>query len=190
MGVKTKADQKHLPLLVLCIILLALSACSRLFPDRLRFDTGPDALVIYADIQPHAVLPKGQECLFSYVPRLRVWGDGLVYLNISRRGIEPPYEWTGRLSQEEIQQALTLLAKAGFFGKWDPGAANPSGTSFRMGAHLKSKSVEYESGDLAPVLYGDIIDKIQPFLLPLEPGDLADSRISTVIKQTKPCEDQ
>ncbi len=66
-------------------LLLLLSR--RIHQPDLAFDPSPDNVVIYADIQPFpGGPPPDQPCLGRYFPRLRIWGDGLVFLDISQAG--------------------------------------------------------------------------------------------------------
>jgi len=162
-------------------------SCSLLSGGNLDYDSSPNAIIIYADIQPYpGAPPPGKECLRRFVPRLRIWGDGLVFLDIGMFGRTPPFQWNGQLDCEQLRTILKFLNEQGFFVKWEPGMINPAGTWFRMGANLKSKDVEYSGGDLEPPLYADLVRQIMPHLTPLSEQP-SDARIRILLAENKGC---
>lgn len=174
-------------LILLLFVLLVSVSCSTLFGSNLDYDNSSNAIVIYADIQAYpGAPPPGKECLRRFVPRLRIWGDGLIFLDIGMFGRTPPFQWNGQLDQEQLRSILKFLNDQGFFGKWNPGIPNPAGTWFKMGANLKSKNVEYLGGDLEPQLYADLVRQIMPHLTPLEEQP-SDMRVRTLLSENKGC---
>jgi hypothetical protein len=158
-------------------------------PLSLNYDKSPNNIVIYADVQPYPGAPElGKECLAAYQPRLRIWGDGLVYLNIASDNQSPPFQWEGKFDQNKITELLRFLMVEGFFNSWNPGDLNPSGTSFRMGADLKNTHVNYEGGDFGPPLYQKLInEKVLPSLTPLSESGKSDARIAAILREFEDC---
>jgi hypothetical protein len=118
-------------------------------------------------------------------------GDGLVYLNIAVADQPPPHEWQGQFNKDKITTLLAFLKAGGFFTSWDPGAINPSGTSFRMGANLKLTQVRYEGGNLDPPLYHALVyEHILPDLTLLSESGKPDARIAAILKENADCYQQ
>jgi hypothetical protein len=155
--------------LKISLILLAVVTGCAAQPD-LSYESRPDQVILYADIQPIAgAPPPNTTCRYLFVPRLRIWGDGLVFLDVSESGLTDPPLWSGQLTPEQIKDVLTSLQRLGFFDKdWqiDTYGPNPSGTWFQIGAHLKTQDAEHSSGVLKPSFYQDLIGKIKPSLTP------------------------
>ncbi len=179
---------------ICCIVLIGCKPIrarfSELIPLSLNYDDSPENIVIYADVQPYPGAPKpGEECLASYQPQLRIWGDGLVYLNIVSGYESPPLEWEGKFDENKITELLKFLKNEGFFKSWNPGEINPAGTSFRMGANLKKTRVVYERGVLDPPLYHTLIhDKVLPSLTPLSESGKNDERIAAILRAFESCQ--
>src|SRR5574341_1608386 len=174
-------------LILFLFVLFVSVSCSLVSGGNPDYDNSPYALVIFADIQPYpGAPPPGKECLRRFVPRLRIWGDGLVFIDIAMFGKTPPFQWNGQLDREQLRAILKFLSEQGFFDKWDPGTPNPAGTWFRMGANLKSKNVEYSGGDLEPPLYAGLVRQIMPRLTPLSEAS-SDARIKKLLAENKGC---
>ena len=151
----------------------------------LAYDNNPENVVIYADIRSYpGAPPPGQECLGKFFPRLRIWGDGLVFLDISDVGVNPPWQWNGYLTPIQLQSVLKLFEGQGFFGSWTPEVPNPAGTYLRVGVHLKAQSVEYYSGEMELKLSTQLTNQIMPVLQPLAQQNANDARISTVLAES------
>jgi hypothetical protein len=160
------------------------------FPLSLDYDNSPDNVVIYADVQPYPGAPEpGKECLAQYQPRLRIWGDGLVYLNIAMADKPPPFYWEGKFDKNRITELLRFLKMGGFFNSWNPGEINPAGTWFRMGVNLMKTHVQYEGGVLDPPLYHTLVhENILPSLTPLPESGNNDERIAAILRESEDCQ--
>jgi len=176
-------------LIVLAFVaVLGLVLLFRTRPADLAYDNGPDSVVIYADIRSYpGAPPPGQECLGKFSPQLRIWGDGLVFLDTSAYGKNPPWHWSGYLTPVQMQSVLKSLEGQGFFGDWTPTGPNPAATYLRVGAHLKAQSIEYMTGDLEPRLYTHLTDQIMSGLQPLTQQNANDVRLLGVLAGLKPC---
>jgi hypothetical protein len=178
---------------ILCIVLLGCKPAPARPAETaqlsLDYDHSPDQVVIYADVQPVPGGPElGKECLATYQPRLRIWGDGLVYVNIASVDESPPFQWEGKFDRKKIAELLEFLEAGGFFNSWNPGAINEAGTMFRMGANLKKTQVSYEGGVLDPPLYHRLIhEHILPYLRPLAGPGKRDERVSAILKESEDC---
>ena len=161
-------------------------------PLSLKYDHSLDNIVIYADVQPYPGAPEpGKECLATYQPRLRIWGDGLVYLNIASADQSPPFQFEGIFDQNKITELLRFLKIGGFFNHWNPGEINPAGTWFKMGVNLKRTQLQYEGGDLDPPLYHELIrENILPSLTPLDESNQHDERIEAILRESENCNRQ
>lgn len=154
----------------------------------LTYDDRPQSVVIYADRRTYpGAPPPGQECLGKFFPRLRIWGDGFVFLDTSTYGKNPPWRWSGYLTPEQLYSILKSLDEQGFFGGWTPPGPNPAATYLRVGAHLKAQSVEYMSGDMEPNLYTQLTDQVMPSLQPLAQQNAIDARLSNLLAEFKSC---
>jgi hypothetical protein len=184
--------------LIICSILLVgckpvRARFSELIPLSLDYDNSPDNIVIYADVQPYPGAPEpGEECLATYQPQLRIFGDGLVYLNIASGYESQPLEWEGKFDESKITELLMFLKKEGFFNSWNLGEinpVNPAGTGFRMGANLEATQVVYEGGGaLDPPLYHTLIhEKVLPSLTPLSESGKNDERIAAILRAIEDC---
>lgn len=177
---------------IISVVVFALAVIGLLLlqvqPVDLAYDNNPESEIIYADLYWLAGSPTpGEECYAKFFPRLRIWGDGLVFLDVSYAGKEQPWYWSGYLTPDQIRYLLKSLQAQDFFGSWTPEGPNPSGTSLRIGAHLKTQSVEYYSGDLGPKLYTQLMDQIMPSLQPLVEQKVNDPRILSVLSEIKSC---
>jgi hypothetical protein len=157
-------------------------------PD-LTYNTSRDHVILYADVQPiPGGLPRGTTCRYDSIPRLRIWGDGLVFLDVSQFGVPGSVLWSGVLPAEQIQALLAFLQGQGFFNhRWTPSGANPAGTWLTIGSQLKSGTEEYSTGDLSPGLYQELISRIQPSLTPFTLNDLPDPRFNALHIGTRDC---
>ena len=183
-------------LIIACILLAGCKPVkawySAIAPLSLTYDPNPDNPVLFADVQAYPGAPEpGKECLRAFRPRLRVWGDGLVYLNIASANQSPPFLYAGHFDPEQISGLLRFLKAGGFFNSWDPGYLNPAGTWFRMGANLKSAQFQYQGGDLDPPLYHELVhENILPFLTPLDESGQQDGRIEAILRESEACYSQ
>jgi hypothetical protein len=176
----------------LAISLIFLSVMTGCAPQPdLSYESRPDQIILYADIQPIAgAPPPNTTCRYLFVPRLRIWGDGVVFLDISESGLTAPSLWSGTLTSEQIKDVLLSLQRLGFFDKdWqiDTYGPNPAGTWFQMGAHLKTQDVEHSSGVLKPSFYQDFIDTIKPSLTPFSIDNKPDARFDQLNIGTRDC---
>lgn len=157
-------------------------------PD-LTYNTSPDHVILYADIQPFpGPLPPGTSCRYDSVPRLRIWGDGLVFLDDSQYASLGTVLWSGKLSVEQVQALLVFLQGQGFFThRWMTDSANPAGVGLQIGSQLKTGSEEYGSGDLNPPRYRELIGRIKPSLTPFTLDNLPDHRFNALHIGTREC---
>jgi hypothetical protein len=169
------------------LFLSILAACSTVID--LTYDNQPDKIILYADVNPQAGGPRyGMTCRYNTLPRLRIWGDGFIFLDISTYGSTEPALWSGKVSTEQITAVLSYLQQQGFFNKmWKPDGPNPAGTWFYVGADLKSQSVKYESGNLEPDLYKGLISKLKPSLAPFTLDKKPDVRLDQLNIDTLDC---
>jgi hypothetical protein len=158
---------------------------------EIRYDPQPNALVIYADIQPlPGAPPQGMKCLYETVPRLRVWGDGLVFLDVSEYGKKDPPLWTGQFSQSQMVDTLAFLDMEGFLDSWTPAVSdvpNPAGTSITLGVYLKTRTIIHGSGNMDWPLYTELINKLLSDLTPLIIQPETDSRITKLNIGSRVC---
>ncbi len=172
------------------VLIIALASIGHDTSHVLSYDPNPDNTVISADLRRYPGLPPlDQPCLGDYFPTLRVWGDGLVFLDISRADLKGPGQWTGTLTPEQIRSALTLLQSGGFFSGYTPIGPNPAGTSLRLASHLLSQSIVIESGDLQPAIYTQLIDRLKPLLQPISQDQSYDPRIEAILEGISSCTD-
>jgi hypothetical protein len=151
------------------------------------YDNNPDNVVVYTDIRTYpGAPPPGQECLGRYFPRLRIWGDGLVFLEISSANVNQPSLWSGHLTPNQMQLILNFLNKQGFFDSWTPQVPNPAGTGLQIGTHLKERSFEY-SLDLETNIYTQLIAQLLPELQPFSQQTLNDARLTQVLAEVNIC---
>lgn len=179
---------------VLCTMLTwSLAGCRLVVrtPD-LYYEASPEQVIMDADVQPHPGPPEpGTTCRYDSVPMLRIWGDGLVFLDILQYGVTGPTLWSGRLSNGQIHALLVSLQSQGFFShQWIPeekNGPNPAGTWFRIGVHLKYTSDVYLSYDLTPAPYQALVDMIKPDLTPFILDNLPDPRFALLHIGTRDC---
>lgn len=124
----------------------------------------------YADEQP---VPGGRrppvECYpLPYIHRMIVWGDGLVYLNKTSNEATSADLWTGILNQNQIHLSYDYLNNLVFLSKSGENTVNPAGTWFRVGANVNHQNIERFSGNGVMPGYKEFVDKILPWLVPLE----------------------
>ena len=170
----------------LSLLALALAACTSA-PD-LAYDNRPDVVVIYADLRAEGPPRLDVTCRFESVPILRIWGDGLVFLDASGPRQNDPPLWSGKLTSEQLSDSLAALNRQGFFDNtWKPDGPNPAGDWFYVGGNLKSKTVKYSSGDLNPVLYHDLVTKLKPHLTPFALDNKPDARFHSLNIGTREC---
>ncbi len=186
--------------MALVIVALVLTACAA--PPRvetpapaattgssLAFAKGPAIYVVYADLKsdPGAPpsLPEG--CSSFFLPVLRIWSDGLVYLRTIEKDGKQPAELGGTLSQDQISQVLLFLSDKGFMNNWQHAGPNPSGTALKLGVNLADQTIEYETGDLSPSLYKDLVNILLPDLASLSEKDINSARISRIQEQYLKC---
>lgn len=157
----------------------------------LAYDPNPDNAVISADLRSYAgAPPPDQPCLGQYFPRLRIWGDGLVFLDISTASSTASGRSSGRITPSQINSALTLLAENGFFGGFTPAGPNPAGTSLRLAIHVRSQSAVFESGDITLKLYTQLVDQLKPYLQPIPRSESDDSRVQNILDGISLCQEK
>jgi hypothetical protein len=165
-------------IIVCLLILAALVACTQ--TSDLSYDTQPSTIILYADIHGHGGPPQPGDTCLTY-PRLRIWGDGFVLLSIATYGSTEPPLWSGKLTANQVNDILDSLQQQGFFNQTSHSdGPNTACTSLYLWANLKSQSVHYESGNLAPNLYNALLGKIKPSLTPFTLDKIPDARIRTL----------
>lgn len=194
-----KQNRRHQALSMLGIMVITLAAaCSYLQKGNTptsvpQFNNQPDAVIIFVDIHyPGVPLPtrSPNDRYCAYLPSLRVWGDGLAFLD---EGIQNEYSsvLSGNLDQATLQKLLEILNADNFFASWKastPYPVNPSGTSLKIGAQLKDKPViEYTMGALNPPVYEQLLETIKPVLKPLAEQSKVDERILEILKEDGNC---
>lgn len=154
----------------------------------LSYDPAPGMVILYGDVQPLAGAPPiGMKCLYETVPTLRIWGDGLVFLDVSAYGASGPPLWTGHLSPAQVQDVLAYLADQGFMDDWTPSVPSAAGTGIGLGVHLKSGSKDQGSGDLKWPFYEALVRRLLPMLTPLNLQPDTDTRISSLNIGSREC---
>ena len=141
----------------------------------LSYDPDPSTVILNAD-----VLPREATCRRAMVAGLRLWGDGLLYLN------DPWYHptdstlWGASLSPSQVEDVLTFLSKQEFLHDWTPSPADvPSaaGTGITLAVHLRHYSIVHGSGNLVWPFYRTVLDHLSPMLRPMIPNVYTDPRI-------------
>jgi hypothetical protein len=153
------------------------------------YDISPQNIVIYSDLKWYPIVPPSDKpaCSGQFFPSLRVWGDGLVFMDPWTAGQPEAHYWSGQLTPETIQALLASLRARGFFGGWTPIGPNPAATWLRIGVHLENGSWEYSTGDLSPQIYTQLIDQIMPQLHELYPQAATDFRLTGLITAIQSC---
>jgi hypothetical protein len=151
----------------------------------LSYDPDPSTVILNAD-----VLPRGATCRRAMVAGLRLWGDGLLYLN------DPWYRptdstlWGASLSPSQVEDVLTFLSKQEFLHDWTPSPADvPSaaGTGITLAVHLRHYSIVHGSGNLAWPFYRTVLEHLSPMLRPMIPNVDTDSRILNLDNDAPDC---
>jgi hypothetical protein len=147
--------------------------------DANAYDTDPQTVVIYADLEINNGAPyEGQICRFSSVPVLRIWGDGLAFLRMAY--IEPgtsDQRYEGTLTAQEVEELVDHLDDQGFFGDWTPEMASPAVNYLHVGANLATQSKEHLFSSVRPQFYEELIDRLKPGLTPFAQGEKVEPRI-------------
>jgi hypothetical protein len=176
-------------IVIIILVILGLYAVSRMRQFDYSYNSSAQNVVIYSDLKWYPVVPPPAEptCLGQFFPSLRVWGDGLVFLDPWTAGQPELRYWTGWITSEKIQALLASLRSYGFFGGWTPVGPNPAATWLRIGVHLNNQSWEYSTGDLSPKLYTQLIDQLMPQLSPVDPRAEIDFRVTGLIDAIQSC---
>lgn len=161
---------------------------------NLAYDLHPNINILYVDSQINSGPPRlGEICRFPTVPILRIWGDGLTFLDNSFYE-DPAPLYAGHLSPGQIQTVLNFLYARGFISNqakfykiWSPSGPNPASDSFFIGVRLKTIEKEYTSGDTPPALFGELIKMIKPYLFHLTPIKGYDAKIDGLNIGTRDC---
>jgi hypothetical protein len=170
----------------LALLALALAACTS--ATDLTYDNRSDVVVIYADLRAEGPPRLGVTCRFESIPTLRIWGDGLIFLDASGTRQNDSRFWSGKLTPDQLNDTLAALNQQGFFDNtWKPDGPNPAGDWFYIGGNLKSKTVTYSSGGLNPVLYQDLVTKLKPHLTPFALDNKPDARFDSLNIGTREC---
>ena len=164
-------------LLALVVCAAAILATTSSTPKELDdFYANPEIAVIYANIQPRPGGPR-ENCPNIPIPVLSVWGDGLAFINNSMYDRNAT-NYVGVLTSDQIKDQLSFLDRHGFLKSFDLEPVNPAGTWIEMGANLKTVSVKYEGGaNFKPQLLMQLIDRLTPFLQPVQVNTPLDERI-------------
>ncbi len=174
------------------VLACLLSGCaSGVLPDSaLDYDHQPGAVVVAVDIHyPGVPLPTRapSSCYRPYLPSLRIWGDGFVYLD-ERIQNSRSAVLVGTLRPDTLREVFLYLNSQAFFTNWTHPGANPAGTWFKIGATLKNRpTVEYSSGDLTPALYRAVIAIITPELVHLNELAKSDPRAEAILTENEGC---
>ena len=84
---------------------------------NLAYDLHPNINILYVDSQINSGPPRlGEICRFPTVPILRIWGDGLTFLDNSFYE-DPAPLYAGHLSPGQIQTVLNFRLRAWFYLK-------------------------------------------------------------------------
>lgn len=164
------------------------SAAPSLAP--IAFDSDPQTVILYSDIHYPGIplatrTPADRYC--ESVPTLRVWGDGYAFLD-PHIGNAPAEMQSGHVSRTMLQNILNDLTTEHFFSAWAAPGPNPAGTWIKIGAKLQGQSpIEYQSGDLEPPLYTQIIATITPALTPIAHQKHIDPRVTTIVHANATC---
>ncbi len=163
-------------ILALIICTVAVLAISSSTPkETYEYTASPDTVVFFTDLQPRPGPPI--KCPHIPIPVMRIWGDGLTYIN-NQMYDQNATNYAGILSSDQIKDQLSLLDRYGFLKNFDLGPVNPAGTWIEMGAHLKTSSVKSSGGvDFRPQLLVLLIDRLTPFLQPIQSNTILDDRI-------------
>jgi hypothetical protein len=191
-------SKKSIAIIISTTVVVLLALLGKLLQSRnqqaelaqaeLAYDTSGKNIVIYANMQPRPGGPlSNQPCPGYLFPRLRVWGDCLVFLDVSVAGLAQHGQWSGTLTPAQIHAALESLQAQGFFERFTPEGPNPAGTMLLIGANLQAQTVEYSSGDLNPKIYAQLIDQLKPDLQPISQPESTDPRIQAVLAEIKSC---
>ncbi len=145
--------------------------------EAYEFNRSPETIVIFVDVQPDPGPPL-PSCPHVPIPVLRVWGDGLTYINNQMHDLDA-INYAGVLEPEQVNDQLSFLDRQGFFKSIDLGGVNPSGTWIEMGANLETISIKYSGGvDLWPKLLVQLIDRLTSYLQPIYLITPLDERIT------------
>jgi hypothetical protein len=112
---------------------------------------------------------------------LRVWGDGLAYLDAWLPASSNDANWSGRLSASQVRDMLGYLANQGYLNNWTPAPGdipNAVGTYLSLGVHLNAGSIEHGSADGSWPVYADFAARLKAELSPLTVGPDTDPRIA------------
>jgi hypothetical protein len=183
--------------LFICVFLLSTcsaisSLSSGVLPSwEIDYDTQPTSVIVYSDIHyPGIPMPTKLpfSCYRTFLPALRIWGDGFVYLDQNIMN-QRSAVLVGQISHEKILEVLLLMNSQGFFsGKKDLVPVNPSGTMFRIGATLKNRpAVEYSDGESIPVDYPALLNVIKPELTSLVQQRKPDPRADAILEENTGC---
>ncbi len=175
-------------LLAVVICVAAVLAITSSTPkETYEFNASPQEVIIFADVQQIPGPPR-DSCPHVLRPVLRVWGDGLTYVD-NRLYDQKATNFFGVLSADQIEDQLSFLDRQGFLKSYDLGAVNPAGTWIEMGVNLKATAVKYSGGtDLKPQLLVQLIDRLAPLLQPVQAGSLLDERVKDAIRLAEtPC---
>jgi hypothetical protein len=151
---------------------------------NLTFDPAANNIVVFADFRNFAEPPREHEvCQFDSIPLLRIWGDGLTFLDLGYTPDDIPNRWEGCLDPNQLQDLLHYLEENAFFStqitftnKWAPPTPYLPKRWYQLGVNLRSHSVVYESPTV-DLFWNDFSVLLRSFLSPLEISEEIDPRI-------------
>jgi hypothetical protein len=141
-----------------CMTMLIIAACSATpKKEPLSYSYDAETLIIYGDHNswPGGPVP-GQEC--NRIPNFRIWGDGRIVYSDINNGNRIVY--TGKISQEKLQNILEMLDERGFFFDSPPNSVNPAGTAYKLIVNLENKQYQSFWSDKTEI-YSDLINAIK-----------------------------
>lgn len=151
---------------------------------NLSFDPVANKVVVFADYRNFAEPPHQHEvCQFDTIPLLRIWGDGLTFLDLGYTPDDIPNRWEGYLDPNQLQDLLYYLEENAFFSaqidfinKWGPPTPYIPKAWYQLGVNLRSLSVVYESPTV-DLFWDEFSVHLRSFLSQLEISEKTDPRI-------------
>jgi hypothetical protein len=145
------------------------------YSGDLSYDPDPSTLILTT-----GMLPPATECQHAMFAGLRLWGDGLLYLNDALIAPGESTLWGATLSPSHVAGVLTFLKNQGFMNDWTPSAADrPSGagTGMTLAVHLRHYSIAHSWDSTDWPFYRALLNYLIPMLRPIIPNADTDRRM-------------
>lgn len=150
------------------------------------FNNSPNSVVIRADLEINSGAPlKGQICQYPSVPVLRVWGDGLVFIDDFDLQSQSTSLYKGRLSEQEIEELIEFIRTQGFFGNWTPDGPSPAANYLHVGVSLKQYTYQQTFAAIPPSFYSELVEMLKPKLALFARGRAGELRIDSLNSSRK-----